>query len=241
VGRCGRKAFDFRRGRSPQTATAKVSTGASKHLYQARPRTVAFLKTKYQCGCRGRGGAAESRSRQSSRVGRNRRSAARGHTPTPPPPARRSTPDGGQIRDSGFRVYGWAFRGPIKSGLHSVAQTLRGIIFGFWGWPHFPKINQDDQTEAGDEPLKIMREPRRREGVVHSLRGTRFNLGKCLLVGPSIRPICASCCFTMTHMTQVWKEVVDGVVRQSRRRERIIEALRGIGFIFEYFPEIDLT
>ena len=30
--------------RSPQTVTSKVSTGASKSLYQARPRTVAFSK-----------------------------------------------------------------------------------------------------------------------------------------------------------------------------------------------------
>ena len=32
--------------RSPQTVTSKVSTGASKSLYQARPRTVAFLKAE---------------------------------------------------------------------------------------------------------------------------------------------------------------------------------------------------
>ena len=31
-----------RRNRSPQTATSKVSTGASKRLYQARLRTAAF-------------------------------------------------------------------------------------------------------------------------------------------------------------------------------------------------------
>ena len=34
--------FDSRRERSPQTVTSKVSTGASKSLYQARPRAVAF-------------------------------------------------------------------------------------------------------------------------------------------------------------------------------------------------------
>ena len=31
-------------GGSPQTVTSKVSTGASKSLYQSRPRTVAFSK-----------------------------------------------------------------------------------------------------------------------------------------------------------------------------------------------------
>ena len=34
--------FDFRRERSPQTVSSKVSTGASTSLYQARPHTVAF-------------------------------------------------------------------------------------------------------------------------------------------------------------------------------------------------------
>ena len=36
--------FDSRRERSPQTVTPNVSTGASKKMYQARPRIVAFSK-----------------------------------------------------------------------------------------------------------------------------------------------------------------------------------------------------
>ena len=32
---------------SPQTVTSKVNTGASKKLYQARPRTVAFSKNVF--------------------------------------------------------------------------------------------------------------------------------------------------------------------------------------------------
>ena len=36
--------FGTRRERSPQTVASKFSTGASKSLYQARPRTVAIPK-----------------------------------------------------------------------------------------------------------------------------------------------------------------------------------------------------
>ena len=38
--------FDSRRDRSPQTVTSKFSTGASKSMYQACPRTVAFTRNK---------------------------------------------------------------------------------------------------------------------------------------------------------------------------------------------------
>jgi len=38
--------FDSRLERSPRTVTPKVSTGASKSLYQARPRAVAFSKNR---------------------------------------------------------------------------------------------------------------------------------------------------------------------------------------------------
>ena len=42
-GKCiSKDPFDSRRERSPQTVTSKVSTGASKIVYQTRPRTVAF-------------------------------------------------------------------------------------------------------------------------------------------------------------------------------------------------------
>ena len=36
--------FNTRRDRSPETVTSNGSTGASKSVYQARPRTVAFYK-----------------------------------------------------------------------------------------------------------------------------------------------------------------------------------------------------
>ena len=42
--RAARKGSRGDRERSPQTVTSKVSTGVSKSLYQARPRTAAFSR-----------------------------------------------------------------------------------------------------------------------------------------------------------------------------------------------------
>ena len=42
---------DYLRKRLPQSVTSKVSTDASKSLYQSRPQTVAFSKEKLASAC----------------------------------------------------------------------------------------------------------------------------------------------------------------------------------------------